>query len=84
MEWTILPPVEWWVLFRGALLSFSCVVVAYSVVWVVLNLTDRSEGLTADPVQLAEKRRALGEIGREAFEGIRRDGGTPSPHRVGP
>lgn len=84
MEWTALPPVDWWVLFRGALLSCSCVVTAVVVVFIFLHLTDSNEGLEAEPVQLAEERHVRGGMRREAFEGVRRDPrGTSSPDHVG-
>ena len=84
MEWTTLPSVDWWALFRGALLSFSCVIVAFVVVCVFLHLAGRSEGLKTDLVEIAENRRARGDIGREAFEKVHRPpGGTSSPDRAG-
>ena len=88
MEWRALPPVDWWVVIGGILWPIFwvtvVVVVAVFLAWAFLHLTGRSEGFEADPLQLAEKRHARGEISHEEIEEIRRNlGGTSSPDRVG-
>jgi uncharacterized membrane protein len=88
MEWRALPPVDWWIVIGGVLWSIFwvtvVVMVSASLAWAFLHLTGRSEGLEADPLQLAEKRHARGEISREGFEEVRRElGGTSSPDHVG-
>jgi uncharacterized membrane protein len=87
MEWRALPPVDWWVVIGGILWPIFwvtvVVVVAVFLAWAFLHLTDRSEGLVADPLQLSGKRYARGEISHEGFEEVRRElGGTSSPDRV--
>jgi uncharacterized membrane protein len=88
MGWTALPPVDWWIVIGGVLWSIFwvtvVVMVSASLAWAFLHLTGRSEGFEADPLQLAAKRHARGEISHEELEEIRRNlGGTSSPDRVG-
>jgi uncharacterized membrane protein len=88
MGWTALPPVDWWIVIGGVLWFIFwvtvVVMVSTSLASAFLHLTDRGQRLEADPLQLAEKRHARGEISREGFQDVRGDlGGTSSPDRVG-
>lgn len=88
MGWTALPTVDWWIAIGGVLWPIFwvtvAIIVAVFLAWAFLRLTDRSEGLEADPLKLAEKRHARGEISREGFEEVRWDlGDASSPDRVG-
>lgn len=83
MEWRALPPVDWWLLFGGALWSIFWVMVALFLVSAFVYLTGRGEGPEADPVQLAEQRCARGEISREEFDRARWDIGETHHNSVG-
>ncbi len=88
MESTALPPVDCWIVIGGVLWSVFWVTVVVMVsaclASALLHLMDRGQGLEADPLQLAEKRHAPGEISRERFQDVRRDiGGTSSPDHAG-
>jgi len=83
MEWRALPPVDWWLLFGGALWSIFWVMVAFFLVLAFVYLMGRGEGPEADPLQLAGQRYAGGEISREELEQIRGDIGDTYHNSVG-
>lgn len=74
----------WWMLWGGLMMFLFWGGVVFLVIWLARSLINPAEREKDEPLEIARRRYAAGEISREEFDQIRRDLTTGPVARAGP